>query len=350
MVVISPINLTNIFKVSQNNHPQQRISMAGIPNDEFVRSTPVDETPVENKEDVNEFTKWADKTQFVLKELPSILMNPEAHTLGTGFSHTTYEIPDNNDYILRAPNGFTYSDVDYCRTQIRDVMDRNLKINVGQPVAELELRTHNNIPMFLEVLRKQEGESVGVPPASTIYDEETGMIRDGVLPYEAPERKAKYAQSLSKLANLPVETYEKLISDIKAAADAGYIFDHLNSNNLLLDEKNNSINIIDMDKGKMKPDFGNVLYALTNISYFKTYASGNGGEKMNPDDVQKAIDNTIAITQKFIMAMGKQNVKFNGPNSSMEFYNLLHSYPMAWMVQSYDAAKVYELFVSNGVG
>ncbi len=350
MVSISPINFTNVFRISQNNQPQQRISMAGIPNDEFVRSTtPIDAAPIQ-EEVVNEFTSWADKTEFVLKELPSILMNPEAHVMGTGFSHTTYEIPNNKDYILRTPNCFTYSDVDYEKSKINDIMDRNLKINVGQPVAEIELRTHKNIPMFIEVLRKQEGESIGVPPASTIYDEETGKIRPGVLPYEAPERKAKYAESLVKLAVLPVESYEKLISYIKEAADAGYIFDHLNSNNLLLDEKNKSINIIDMDKGKMKPDFGNVLYALTNINYFKTYAGSNGGQETNQDDIEAAIDNTIAITHKFILAMQKQKVKFNGPNSSMEFHNLLHSYPMACMVKDFDASKVYKLFETNGVG
>ena len=326
-----------------NLKKEPKIPNTGLTSDVFIRTSKSEENST------NSFINWAKETDFVQSTLPQILQNPD-NILGKGFSHTTYIIPENNDYILRSSNNENFEKIDYSKTKIIDKEDKNLKINIGQKVADIELSTddNNEIPRRIEVLKKQNGKSVGVPPSQVLYDENTGKLRDGEIEYENYSRKEKYAQSLNSLAKLPVEAFEKLISDVTEASEAGYSFDYLNSNNLLVDEENQAINLIDMDKSKMGVSYGNVLYALTNIDYFDTYTS----RYLNPvsnEEIQNAIMNTMNITQKYIQAMKNQNVKFDKYNQSIEFNSFVGSLPMSYLCKTMDTDKKWEYFEQQGV-
>ena len=294
------------------------------------------------------FAQWAQKNEFLNATLPSLLLNADEYKIGSGFSHKAYKIPENDNYILRTSNSINVNDIDITSGEIIDMEDEDLKINIGQQVANIKLQTKTGHPVFFEVLKKQEGTPIGVTNPRALYDEITGELRPGALPYEAPERKEQYAASLEKLADLPLESYENLINDIQAAFNAGYRLDHFNSNNLLLDEKNKEINLIDMERATGELNYGNILYALTNIQYFKTFISGYPN-KVPDCQIGKAINETITIVQKFMLAMKMQGVKFSHINSSLEFQDLLSSYPLAMLAGGFGKDKVYEYFKMNGV-
>ncbi|MBQ9246321.1 hypothetical protein IJ182_08655 [bacterium] len=336
---INPVNFTRITIGAQKPQIQRQ---QNIPSDTFVRTTNTE------KQETNAFIKWVEDNDFIQSQLPMLLLDKE-NIIGSGFSHKTYAIPNNDDYILRTANYNTFNDVDYRSAEIIDTEDKNLKINIGQQVARIELKTHSGYPLSIEVLKKQTGKPIGEPPAQALYNESTGTLRDDVESYESLNRKQNYAKSLEKLAQLPVESYEKLISDIKSAGDAGYSFDHLNSNNLLLDEEKQSINLIDMDKNKIGINYGNILYALTNINYFSTFSSRTGDNPMPQNEIEQAIDNTVTITQKYILAMRAQGVKFDKKNVSMEFHDLLRSFPLSIMCGSFDNETKWKYFEQNGV-
>ena len=331
-----PVNITF-------GEPKQHAKRPELTTDVFVKTT----KPAEKSS--NDFIKWANENDFLLGSLPTMLLNEEETEIGRGFTHKTYAIPGNDDYILRTANYNDFRDVDYSTVKLIDTEDKNLKLNVGQQVALINLQDHQGMPMSIEVLKKQTGKPIGNPPAEVLYDERTRELKEGATPYEASERKEHYAESLSKLAQLPVESYEKLISDVTEAAKAGYSFDHLNSNNLLLDEKNESINLIDMDKNKLGVNYGNLIYAITNINYFDTYKAQHGENPVSPGKVGLAIDDTVHIVQKYMLAMRNQGVKFDRKSQTFEFDKFMRSLPVSAMCGSFDIQDKWKYFEQNGV-
>ena len=224
----------------------------------------------------------------------------------------------------------------YSKAKIKDTEDKNLTINIGQQVAEITVPTSFVFPETIEVIKKQKGKSLGVPPYEALSANENGDLRKGELPYEALERKLHYAESIHDVAQLPVSAYEKLISDVISANEAGYSFDYLNSNNLLVDKNDKSINLIDMNKSGGGVNLGNVLYALTNISYFSTYSSSYDENPMSEDDVNKALNDTIQIISKFMQAMQNMGLKLDKNECSYQFMNLMNSFPFTLYCKTFD--------------
>ena len=325
MININPVRFANINNVYAQ---QPKTKLTGLASDVFVRSN----APSFKCRDDESFMDWAKKTNYVMADFPHIFFSDNT-VIGSGFNHTTYMIPETDKYILRGPNEqiikTVANQIDFQKTTIEDIEDKNLKINIGQPVASIKAQTKIGIPIFFEVLKKQEGTSIGVPPYSALSDE-YGNLKPGIEPYEAESRKVKYAESIKEVANMPIEAYETLISELEEAAKAGYKFDYLNSNNILLDEKNKRFNLIDMDKVSNPENntvnYGNVLYALTNYCYYDTYTSNSFMNRMiSPIEKEEAAHNTIKTIQKFVIAMQKKGVKFDKANKSYEFDKLLGS-------------------------
>lgn len=345
MIKLHPISLANI---TPNKNIQRQTNPLSTPAyDTFVRSTPAFKS---NNEQKSSFTDWAVKTHFTQTELPRILLNKD-YVIGSGYNHSTYKIPENDKYILRGPNyGIVKqfaSQLDYADAKLVESEDKNLKINIGQRVADLMVKTNSGIFMVFEVLKKQEGNVLGVPPYSAISNEESGELRLNELNYEAQERKEQYAKSLEDVAKMPVEAYSQLISDLQEAAKAGYKFDHLNSNNILVDTKNKKFNLINMDKTKGDVNYGNVLYALTNINYFNTYASKSPLGQSTQREIKEAVNNTVDIIHKFMIAMKQNGVKFDKDSMSFEFHKLLRSYPMSCIAESNNINDKWAYFERN---
>lgn len=323
MLKISPVSFGNLYKPAFTTNNTSFTSR--LKKDEFVRTTnPVTSSEVQNAEE-STFLNWVEESG-IIEKLPEILRNPD-NIIGTGFRHKVYQIPGCDDYVLRVLRETNFNYNDFNVERYTDTEDRNLKINIGQSIGNIKLRNSNKMTVIVDVLKKQKGTSIGNPPPQAICNEYSGELREDEEPYEAMSRKIKYADSLKSLAALPVETYEELIQKVKEASKLGYKFDYLNSNNLLVDEENQQINLIDMDRARgSEEDYGSLLCALTNIDYFGTYFSKYDGNPVDWEEIDQAIKNTKEITKKYIEAMKKQNVKFEKPTDS--FRRFVNSLPV----------------------
>ena len=221
---------------------------------------------------------------------------------------------------------------------------------MGQTVASIEVPCGVFFHSSIEVMKKQSGEPIGIPPVAALSNPMTNEIPKGELPYEARERKEYYAASLEKLASLPQSSYETLIDELIEASEMGYHFDHLNSNNLLLDMENQRINLIDMEKSKRPVDWGDTLYALTNINYYSTYTSPYGEAPMSQDDIYKVQKNSVEIVDKFTKAMQNKGVKFNRVGFySVEFEDFLRSPICSIFCKTSDKDEKLQTFKRMGI-
>ncbi len=280
--------------------------------------------------------------------ISEIIKNPE-NQLGKGFFHRAYIIPDNDDYILRV-NNYAADNLDFENIEIKDTGDKNLHVNIGQEVARIQTKGKDgSFGPIIEVLRKQNGKSLGIPPSQAIYIEDTGKLRPGEISYSAAERKQYYADTIHMTAQMPLEAYENLIETYKQASEAGYTFDHLNSNNILIDTENQSINTIDWDKSSRGADYGNLLYALTNCYYFSTFVSNYDEAPVSDEAAVQALKDSLEIIDKFTKAMQNKNVKFDRENYSYEFLQFLSSTPCSYFCKSYNDREKWQKFSEMGI-
>lgn len=264
------------------------------------------------------FENWMMDNDVELTDIKGIISNTD-NILGSGFDNTTFLIPNCDEYVLRCRTWLLpyLKDDDFTCANIVNCEDKNLKINVGQQVASIYPDVKIPFPCEIEILKKQQGKSIGIQPPET--------IKENDIPYEDYSRKEKYEKTIHKTAKLPQKAFDTLISEIIEADKLGYKFDFLNSNNLLVDEKNERINIIDMQKGGASADImSGLLYALTNIRYFKTYTAQNYNP-VSDEKKQQAYQDTMEIIGKFVLAMKNQNVKFDMKNISLEANMFLFS-------------------------
>ena len=284
-----------------------------------------------------------------IKFLESIFINPE-NKLGEGFSHKVYSIPNNDNYVLRVSSNFDPSAIDFSSLSIRDTEDKNLNINIGQDVADLIFNRKDTdyMPERVSILKKQTGKSVGVAPWQTMVYPDTNILRPGQTNYESVENKTKYASSLKALAKMPVSAYENFLNNITEAAKHGYSFDYLNSNNILYDEESQSLNLIDMEKGGNYLNYANVLYALTNISYYNTYVS-RFENPVSDEEINQVTQDTITIIDKYLHALKNENLKINRNDCAIETIQLFSSFPMKIYCNNFDMNAVWKKLESMGV-
>ena len=120
------------------------------------------------------------------------------------------------------------------------------------------------------------------------------------------------------------EVFSDLIEKIDEIYDAGYSIDCLNPNNFLL--ANNEINIIDLNKSSVKPDYFDILYALTNIQYLNTY-NPSCIPSITEEDKNVAINETQIIIDKFFKAMERNGIKADYDNRTTKADILFQSLP-----------------------
>lgn len=274
------------------------------------------------------FIQWADETGFIGEGKLKEALKPK-NLIGVGFEHAVYHIPGNEDYVLRIPRNYYLhtQETDFSNYHIQDTADPELTRNCGQQAALISDKETSGIQLSpsIEVLIKQKGYANGNPPPEALYHED-GRLREEAFPYEDNSRKTHFAHCLKTLAEMPDETYDLLIEDLIVSGEAGYKFDHLNSNNFLIDENTQKINIIDMGK-TVKPHkdrFGNTLYALTNIEFLEEYLRKDSGyEPENPNEINKTIGNMITVMEKYTKAVKNHYQKYN--KNSYEFHKLLNN-------------------------
>ena len=342
MLTITPISFSGIRTLPNTKH----VTTPKLKQDTFVKSNNVSFKG--NNE--NAFITWANETSFG-ESIKDILTNPQC-LIGKGFTHSAYRIPNNDNYVLRvgrSSDGFI-ENADWENIKITDIEDKNLTINIGQPVAYIEAQADKIYPVYIEVLKKQEGKPLGIKPSETLLADEYGTLREGEVPYEHISRKEYYANSIHEVAQLPVSAFEQLIDELKTAGEEGYAFDYLNSNNFLVDTENQKINLIDMDKGSRKPKWDNILYALTNIYYYGTYTSYYAEPAMSEEQKQQVTNDTMTIIKKFIAAMKTKGEKFDRYNLSYEFQTTMaHSLPFLMTFMVFDKEAAFDKLEKMGV-
>ena len=341
MLTITPISFSGIRTLPKT----KPVTTPKLEQDKFVKRNNISF----KGEAENEFISWAKENNFSEK-IGDILSNPNL-IIGKGFTHNAYSIPENDEYVLRVGRSQEdfLKDADWKNMKITDSQDKNLTLNIGQSIAFIEAPAKKLFPVYLEVLKKQTGYPLGIKPSATIYTED-GNLRKGELPYEDISRKEYYAKSIHEVSQMPQEAFEKLIDDLNAAGEAGYAFDHLNSNNLLVDTKNQAINLIDMEKGLKKPRWDAVLYALTNIDYYSTYTSYYAEPAMSNEQKQQVTNDTITIIKKFIQAMKNKGEKFDKYRLSYEFLTTMaHSLPFLMTFMVFDKEAAFDKLEKMGL-
>lgn len=333
--MINSINFTGVIKPEFKNVGQTHLKAA--PYDNFTKS--------ETQKCDNAFIKWAYDTDFMPHGLAAALT--EENKLGSGFTNSVYKIPSNPNYVLRVRNHNSIDDINFDNYTLVNCEDKNLKSNFGQCVAKI-MPADSQYPIF-EILKKQKGITNSNPPSSVVYHE-NGSIREGELPYEALERKEYYGKCLNILANMPQESYDKLIDELIELDRAGYRFDYYNPNNFLLDDEDGKINIIDIDKtaSGYKNDLGNILWALSGIGYFDTFMSDYDGVKTDDAAREEAIKNTITVIDKYTQALKNKGAKYS--KDGYEFTTkLLSSLPFSFYLRSVNNDQKMQKLQEMGV-
>lgn len=281
--------------------------------------------------------------------MQSIFSNPQ-NKLGEGFTHSVYSIPDNDEYVLRVSNYFDPDIIDFSNPIVKDTEDKDLEINIGQEIAELKYKRKDYPGTFerISVLRKQKGKSIGVPPFETMCYPDSEHLRPGKNCYESQENREKYASSIKAVAKLPLSAYEQLLDNVTEAYNHGYYFDYLNSNNILYDEASQSLNLIDMEKGRRYLNYGNLLYALTNISYYGTYTD-NYKYPISDEEFNEITGATITVIDKYLQAMKNKNLKINKNDFAYQTNQLFLSIPMKFYCKSFDTNAVWDKLEDMGI-
>ena len=303
MLTILPISSSGIKKSPKTNF----IMSPNLKGDVFKRNN---EISFKGKE-ADSFIQWAQETSFV-DQIGDILTNPDLK-IGSGFHNNVYKIPGNDDYVLRTGLFVTnyMNAIPLSRYRMVDIEDKKMKINIGQKVARIELHSPYQILEF-EVLKKQSGKPLGVKCREAIVKKD-GTLQENELPYEHITRRKYYADSIHSVSQLPLSAYDKLIADLIVAHKAGYSFDATNSNNLLIDEEKQEINLVDMSKYKSRISWKKVLLALTNRAYFETYADQKNEFSSSIEENEQVKQDTAIIIEKFSEALRKRKIWFRRP-------------------------------------
>ncbi len=341
--MISSLNFSpHYFNISFKGNNDKKYSTKPLDYDTFVKSKNQVSKICNVTE--NEFINWANSVDFVNTILKDSIC--DKNLIGKGFSHSVYKISSNDDYLIRVSNNALKDELTGDGFEIIDAEDRNLKGNFGQCVAklvnqDLQKRT-------IEVMLKQNGIANGNPPPSTIYYE-SGELKPNEVPYEDYERKYHFAKCIEILANMPQETFDKLVEELDIAGYAGYKFDYYNPNNFLLDENGNIISIIDLEYTghKFNNDYGNALYALCSFSYLPTFLSSMDNSPVDGEMINDTMRNLIQVIDKYTQALKNNNKCYT--MESRGFVEILNSIPMMFYLKERDSDKMLEKLREMGV-
>lgn len=281
------MKITAISPYFNINKPQSTNKLKNVPAcDVFVRSCSFKG----DDKSFEAFSKWAKETDFIEK-IPEII-NYTGKILGSGFEGTTYDIPNNDKWVLKEFKRASLMQYHLDSPQIIEIEDISPDLNIGQFIAYVRIPTSKNTVHQVYVLKRQNGESCGLPYCSK------NLISDSTTKL--------HINYLKNLSSLPQSSYDKLIDDITYVTEQGYKFDCSNPYNFMLDMKNKQINFVDIaDKfDKNKTQYGEVLYALLDAEFAENFNTSNRKEKDEADII------SAEIFSKFICAMKRKKYHF----------------------------------------
>lgn len=287
--------LTNINSIKPNFATTRPI-INNLSSDVFVRSVPSFKSQDNSNDDLSfeSFNDWVLKTNYLHKveENPE---NAKGLLLGAGFEGAVYEIPDTDNWVIKEHKRSSIIPLKSEKPTIVKIDDIIPNMNVGQTIATLRIPCGKNYSYAYYIRKRQTGHTLGVDPKDINY----------VHSYNINGHLA----SLKLLAQAPQSTFDKLIADLSKIYDSGYEVDCSNLNNFLFDDKNNSINFVDInDKHKNQGNqFGDVLYSLLDTEFYSSFDENIAEEKEAKELSLKYCD---SIVNKFLAAMKNNNSKF----------------------------------------
>ncbi|MDD3419417.1 MAG: hypothetical protein PHE78_02325 [Candidatus Gastranaerophilales bacterium] len=171
-----------------------------------------------------EFEKFAKKTD-ILNNLPNIAQ--PWNYIGEGRHNIVYSIPGNDVFLLR----INKKHLDSLRQKNPLTKSENPfpEINIGQKVGQ--------IGKHIQVIIKQNGFSNGIP--SRMFLDSYKPTPQEIVPW--------YIENLKAIANMPQKAYNNLAKEIKTVTKKKYFFDFYNPNNILIDEKKQEFNLVDIE-------------------------------------------------------------------------------------------------------
>lgn len=282
------------YKINNiNNYPSNsRVLNSNNLKDTFIRSTSFGSN--NDDKSFETFIEWAEKTNFTDKAME--IINETGKVLGDGFEGTTFSIPGNEQWVLKEFKRTNLIQQLLRKPEIKKIKDISPDLNIGQMIASVKIPMNDRYAHHFYVLKKQKGESFGVPFSNK------DLITDSTVD--------RHISSLKKAAELPATAYDKLIDDISYINKRGYKIDADNPYNFMLDSKNGSINFVDIaDKldDKSFRQYGDVLFALLDGHFATNFNSSDRPEK------EKELANKLStqICSKYLSSMIKKRAKFS---------------------------------------
>ena len=246
------------------------------------------------------FSKWAQETHFTDNALN--IIDETGSILGDGFEGTTYSIPGNEQWVIKQFKRGNYLQQSLKGPEIKKIKDISPDLNIGQAIASVKIPMNDRFAHHLYVLKKQTGISYGVALSnSDFYTDATSK---------------KHLESLKKMSELPISSYEKLLDDITYINKRGYKIDANNPYNFMVDWENQSVKFVDiadrLDDKKTR-QYGDVLFALLDGDFGYNFKFSKRPEQ---EKIQASISSK-RICSKFLSTMIRKHLKFSStPNLS----------------------------------
>ena len=299
------ITLLRPHGISSSSHRTNNNTLflrSSLTKDIFQKSSPLSFTGKESSnnsapfDSTEDFLIYANKNDF-LNKIPQI--TTYKNYIGKGFEGTVYEIPQEPRWVLKENNRMS-NNINGIDKEIMPIEDKMPLINVGQPVARIELGYGQALSVY-QILKMQHGNEYGIAPYP--------ISSESFL--KLPGTQKLYKHFLTQMASLPLSSYEQLIEDLKYINDCGFKPDYFNPNNFLLD--GNKIKMVDTEEitdKNYQNDYGNVLYSLLIGEFY--HFTKNQEQDFPSDDIKKL---NTQITTKFMTAMKNKDQKFSKDNT-----------------------------------
>lgn len=255
---------------------------------------------------------------------------------GTGANSTVYNLPFTDNYVLKIVKD--NAPLDLSKQYIGRFPDT---INLGQPVWQ-----HPDNPRIL-LLKKIKGEPHSIKDWSkTMYNPQTGQAMN-----VTSEQAQNYFTQISRIAEMNQSVFDDLATQIKVLDGIkkfdndnlpGFKIDSINPNNLMVDYKNNKMNIIDyFAKENEHHNTNSYLDMVAVISDFPLLPEYKA--LLKQEEQSKLIEALKIINDKCFNAAAKAGLSTD-KNVFMDYINEVHRYFKPLSVKKQDGSGEYLRF------
>jgi hypothetical protein len=232
------------------------------------------------------FQSWAEKTDF-LSSIQNIF--EKKNFMDAGSQNYIYKIPNNDTFLLRVSQKISLPKLLSEKLSIKKSIDPFRQNNFGQEIALVG----DNISVII----KQTGRPNGMKKWVKSYTKNLFSKKD------IPE----FIENLELVAKMDQNAYNTLAKELQLLFRKKYSFDHINPRNILIDEKMQIFNIVDIAPFKKlfhKISKGNssnyiLMTLMDQRQILKAFDLSNKKQKIKIKLAAKQIKNKTKIASKF---------------------------------------------------